>query len=612
MEKIRYCYIYIFLLFITASANIWGQNNVPMSEQVSRPEIKKRERPERALVKRKPIHAKHFRTTGKWIDFAVAYDEENKGLSISNPVEIRTAEQLAYLAKRVNDGENYAGRHFTLMADINLHGRQWTPIGLFGEDYDDNSKRFCGLFHGNGHKIEHLIITDGEDYIGLFGVCGAKSYIEKLHIAHCYIRGKMIVGGLIGEQIGGSVSECSVSGTVIGNGECAGGMVGINNGTIINSQSSADVFGNSGNTGGLAGVSGETMPAVIDNCKATGHVTGYWNVGGLVGRNNSLISNSQASGNVDGDEWVGGLVGWQDAGMVNLCHASGTVKGFFDVGGLVGFNGYLRSTVQIANSYATGKVSGVSSGNFCIGGLAGHSGGIITDCYATGNVKGEESVGGLLGENMGRTVNSYSKGNIHGYCDCGGLVGFNGYAGSISYLENCYSTGNVHGFSTNNYSLGGLIGFSGGTVVRCHSSGSVTGTEIIGGLIGDQSGTVTDCYATGNIHATKGAGGLVGWNTAKISNSFATGHINSHGTAVGGLIGQNAKDGVVENTYYDRETTKKNNGFGQNKNEDSSVKITPLSTVELKNGSFPEGFDTAVWEVRAGQYPGLKSYYSRR
>ena len=504
----------------------------------------------------------------------------------------------------MNAGNNYAGKYIKLVADIQLGGFEWTPVGKLGEDDEDNSRQFCGSFNGNGFKIEKLSITKGDDYAGLFGICGTGSHIEKLQIVDCYVTGKMIVGGLVGELLNGTVSECSVSGHVIASSECVGGIAGINNGTISNSRSSAEVFGNSGATGGLVGVNGDRMMGVLDKCVANGIVTGYWNVGGLVGRNHSTIKNCEALGDVSGEEWIGGLVGWTDMGTITSCKASGNVKGFFDVGGLVGFNGYLNSDPRIVSSHATGKVTGVGIGNNSIGGLAGFSGGIIDDCYATGAVEGEEAIGGLIGEHGGKAINSYATGNVNGVFDTGGLIGNNGYTGSKSYVENCYAIGKVTGLKTNSFGIGGLAGYSGGAIVRCYATGLTSGWDNVGGLVGELEGTLTDCYASGIVSAKMNAGGLVGWNWSSINSCYATGWISCEINA-GGLIGHQDKDATVSDSYFDWQTTKQIRGFGVNNNMRSMVK--PLTTEVFKSGNTPEGFDNKVWEIEFGQYPKLKA-----
>ena len=48
----------------------------------------------------------------------------------SDPYIIKTAEQLAFLAKQVNGGETYHGKYFQLEADLDLSGSEWSPIGI--------------------------------------------------------------------------------------------------------------------------------------------------------------------------------------------------------------------------------------------------------------------------------------------------------------------------------------------------------------------------------------------------------------------------------------------------------------------------------------------------
>lgn len=89
----------------------------------------------------------------------------------SDPYIIKTAEQLAFLAKQVNGGETYHGKYFQLEADLDLSGSEWSPIGI-GERETDGStvtKPFAGTFDGKNHKISGLTLTAGLDDQGLFG-----------------------------------------------------------------------------------------------------------------------------------------------------------------------------------------------------------------------------------------------------------------------------------------------------------------------------------------------------------------------------------------------------------------------------------------------------------
>ncbi|MHC4207401.1 MAG: GLUG motif-containing protein, partial [Planctomycetota bacterium] len=106
-----------------------------------------------------------------------------------------------------------------------------------------------------------------------------------------------------------------------------------------------------------------------------------------------------------------------------------------------------------------------------VGGLSKDNGGIITNCYSTGTITGDELVGGLVGTNSGSIVTSYSSCTVNGTgWYVGGLVGDN--QGTIT---NSYSTGTVSG----NQYVGGLVGFNfGGNVINSYSAGSVEPDDI--------------------------------------------------------------------------------------------------------------------------------------
>ena len=77
--------------------------------------------------------------------------------SQSSPYEIANASQFALLAKQVNEGNQYEGKHFSLLCDIDLNNLDWTPIG-------NGIHSFMGIFDGNGHTIENLRISQSIHY----------------------------------------------------------------------------------------------------------------------------------------------------------------------------------------------------------------------------------------------------------------------------------------------------------------------------------------------------------------------------------------------------------------------------------------------------------------
>ncbi len=169
-------------------------------------------------------------------------------------------------------------------------------------------------------------------------------------------------------------------------------------------------------------------------------------------------------------------------------------------------------------------------------------GGIVQNIGVTSiTITGYNYVGGLVGYSSGTVSNCYATGTVTGESFVGGLMG------SIVYgsVTNCYATGDISA----HVDVGGLAGFNDyGTVSNSYSTSSVTGNSAVGGLTGGNSGNVNNSYSTGNITSTiECAGGLVGYNRGSVSNSHSTGSVNGDYT-VGGLVGWNYA-GSVNNCY---------------------------------------------------------------
>ncbi len=146
--------------------------------------------------------------------------------------------------------------------------------------------------------------------------------------------------------------------------------------------------------------------------------------------------------------------------------------------------------------------------------------GLIGDAVR-GSSLGGYGVGGLAGYTEGTISNSYATGAVIAMASTsvgGGLVGVSGY----STISNAYATGAV----TGNADLGGLVGLSNGsTINNVYATGAVTGNADLGGLVGVlNSGTISNAYATGMV--TRGAiiaGGLVGFWVPRPASPMPTG-----------------------------------------------------------------------------------------
>ena len=204
----------------------------------------------------------------------------------------------------------------TLTADIDLTGKDWSPIGT------NFYNSYTGTFDGGGHTIMGLTVTTNDQYVGLFGRLGKAGTVKNVVMDGIQITCNHrlgYAGGVAGFSWGGTIENCSVSGSVSGT-ICAGGVVGIQwEASITGCSSSATVKGMV-QVGGVAGEtnSGATMAA----CYATGNVTieidPIDNIlgGGLVGFNaGSSVLACYATGNVTstgsstGNVYIGGFLG---------------------------------------------------------------------------------------------------------------------------------------------------------------------------------------------------------------------------------------------------------------------------------------------------------------
>jgi subtilase family protein len=380
----------------------------------------------------------------------------------------------------------------------------FVPIGQFGNP-------FTGSFDGRSNTIGGLVIAatgSGTIDVGLFG---ANS-------------GNIRNVGLVNETVDFAIN----GGPQI---VVAGGLAGLNTGTIRNSYV----------TGTLTGTG--TLSTLGD-----GGVF-FFSTGGLVGLNGGTIVNSYTNSTVSTPSVSAGLEGHNQV--------------YFVVGGLVGSNGVGSSFAEpvaaaldvphpsaiaggrVLQSYASGTVTGgIGVGD--VGGLIGTNDGFVAQSYASGTVIGPTGyVGGLIGGVFGGTVSdSYSIATVN--------------AGTISY-----------GDTFNPNKVGGLIGWnSGGTVRQSYAAGAVIGgTDDVGGLIGSNDGYVLQSFATSSVTSgvANNVGGLIGINTGHVWETYASGAVNGTGSiAVGGLIGVNAKGGHVSSSYWDTTTTGQGLGYGYN------------------------------------------------
>ena len=229
---------------------------------------------------------------------------------------VTSADGLMNIAELVNGGKTDI--NITLDTDIDLTGKDWTPIGT------DFHNSYTGTFDGGGHTITGLTFTTNDENAGLFGYLNRAGTVKNVVMEGVQITSNQIyggsIGGVVGSSLGGTIENCSVSGSVSGT-VYVGGVVGAQiDGSITGCSSSATVKGMV-DVGGVAGQTNSS--ATLTACYATGNVTieiaPKKNIagGGLVGMNGgSGILACYATGNVTStgsstgyDVHIGGFLG---------------------------------------------------------------------------------------------------------------------------------------------------------------------------------------------------------------------------------------------------------------------------------------------------------------
>jgi hypothetical protein len=319
--------------------------------------------------------------------------------SSGNPYQISTADQLISIGSNIE----LSNKSYVLICDIDLSNYFFDapPIAPDTDNIieDYQGPFFTGTFDGNHHKIIGLCIdaTANEiDYVGLFGGIDGGAHIKNIDLEQAVVACQgSSCGMLIGYAKDGIVSNCYASGTISGY-RLIGGLIGENEADLVGSHTSGHV----------------DCSAPIDN------IYGSYMCGGLTGTNGGIVRNCFSDCLITGDGTCGGLIG-ENYGPVILCFATGSViaTGRY-VGGLFGRNVYRGCVIC---SYATGDVAGISD----VGGLAGQNSDVMVNCYSRGNVTGDNDVGGLLGSNGYKIRNCYSTGSVYGNDWVGGLIGAN-------------------------------------------------------------------------------------------------------------------------------------------------------------------------------------------
>lgn len=440
------------------------------------------------------------------------------------PCVIYTIEQLQAVGDRVyrylvDDIDEPLTGHYILGQDIDAwatkdwnDGEGFIPLGSKWEPFE-------GTLDGEGKKITGLHISGWaveDEGDGLFSVVSDAGVIRNVHLVDVHITSSTrfgAVGALVGINRG-TIEQVSVTGEVAYTKPAGvprppatiGGLIGFNEGTVVDAQSDVTLTSEIGG-GGLVGYNGSdgTITHAVSGATVLAEME---IVGGLVALNEGSIENSHTLHGAEvtvtkaAEGWgseVGGLVG-ENKGEIRRSTSAAGVEGYMNVGGLVGSN-HAGGTIE--DSASNSAVSGYDKH---LGGLVGRNaddGTLVARSYSIGSVYAKTAVtpdrsgpvtdiGGLVGWNVegAEIVDSYSTASFDGEADMGnvgGLVGANGWA------------------------------FGAGSIVSSYSTGASKAGNTPVGLVGDnEEGVVENSYWDGETSAMVSSGGGIGKTTEEM------------------------------------------------------------------------------------------------
>lgn len=320
---------------------------------------------------------------------APLYPLEGEGTQAS-PYLIKNYNDLCQVQETVNSDNNfnytlttetdtihysrpYLGKYLKLMADIDMTGYDFTPIG-------NGTHYFAGHFDGNGHTVKGLDVYAGEGYAAMFGVVDKEGSLSNLTLDDIYVQSKYVYAAALASRCEGPVTNCHVKNSTIllasgtqGAGGMTGTSYGISNSTVTNTTvQAADGYG--------GGLTAQAFGPIV-NC----HVTNT-TVAGVMYNANTIPP-------------FGGITA-TSTNAITDCSFAGTItipNEYYPVcmGGLVGIIQGLSNGTGITRSVASGNFL-ATPGNYSsynrVGGLAGICAANITDSYSSGWVRARNSL----------------------------------------------------------------------------------------------------------------------------------------------------------------------------------------------------------------------------
>ena len=369
-----------------------------------------------------------------------------------NPYLIESAEDLAFLAKSVDEGTTYAGKYITQTADIDLGNKTWNIIG-------NDGKQFNGLYDGKGFKITNFKGVASEYDSGLFARVNSTADFQA-GIINVTLEGSIdgmtytndadsCIGALVGKLAGSSAKPAIVANCVVdvditidkeldntGKIMYVGAIAGYSTyASVINCVNKGDIkLAVAGRHLFVGAMLGQTYyDMVVEGCANLGDInvevksSRYALAGAMIGRTNGKAGTAYSlKNNIN--------YGAITAKSVNIAYASGgiaqefnnatenvTVDACANLGAV-----HAESTTEAINSYAGGILAYENVGSTTIKNCV--ASGVVTAVGVNKNML----PGAIVGvSNPGSTQKNSS------IKDCVATTNVKGWLGEKSAVENC-------------------------------------------------------------------------------------------------------------------------------------------------------------------------------
>jgi predicted ribosomally synthesized peptide with SipW-like signal peptide len=509
---------------------------------------------------------------------------------------ISNANELVFFAKAINTKiapYSDANKTFKLTADIDLGGRRWAPIGrMINTNGVGENSTFQGNFDGDNHTISNFNVdtvdgvagNDTNKGAGLFGAVSGT--ISNLKVTNATIVTAHWAGAIAG-VIQGTVEKCSVdnititclpewTGTEWDNGDKAGSIVG---------------YLGSGN---------------VTKCTAKNvSITGYRDLGGIVGCSDGTVTNNTVGENVS--------ITYDNDPTHNYKNYTSAAQ--HNIGDYIGRGADVNDTGNTGTAnYVRGETAGTAEElKTLLTGYVSNSGESITiditkdfdmaDNWTTYNIGNYNGVNSLTINGNGHKITNLNAPLLMGAFAGDGVITINDLTISGANISQNGENLGIGAFIMHSDASGG-VAFNNckleNSVIKCTGANVANGSAYAGGFIGYSSSgntTFTNCSVTNcQISGQKSAGGLIGHaqTNLTVDGCTVTGNTISETLAGRTSPGAAAIVGRVSGTSI---PTVKNTTVSDNTINQGAAVTSSATSVVCANATYTDGGNNTIQQL---------------